>query len=189
MAESKHVAVTLLKNLAGVAGLAVGALALFVLFYEMHDFRPYAPRIQQIYSNMDPLNRVPPESVQNFIWKVDGEQLDSFLSRAQLGELRGGMEMVAWHYHSFMWTLMVRWHFDKKQRVAFYCHYLPYEKGTGFANAARYYFDKSADSLNIDEMATIIAIGRSPRYNSPSQHPAQFEEAKKRVLSAYAGSR
>jgi membrane carboxypeptidase/penicillin-binding protein PbpC len=88
-----------------------------------------------------------------------------------------------------MWDLMLKWHFDKKERVALYCHYLPYEKGSGFASAARYYFGKSANTLNTDELATIVAIGRSPGYNSPSRHPDHLDAAKKSLLSAYEGAR
>jgi len=178
-----------LKNLVGIIGVAIGSLALFLLYYEVHDFRPYAPRIQEIYMNMDPLDRASPANVQDFVWKVDGSHLDAFASRSLLSELRSPMKMAAWHYHSLMWELMLRWHLDKKERVALFCHYLPYEKGRGFASAGRYYFGKSADTLSMDELATIVAIGRSPSYNSPSQHPDHLDEAKRRLLSAYESSR
>jgi hypothetical protein len=185
MAEVKAGCVTELKNLAGILGVAIGSLALFLLYYEVHDFRPYTPRIQEIYSNMDPLDRDPPANVQDFVWNADGSHLDAFASGSLLSELRSPMKMAAWHYHSLMWDLMLKWHFDKKERVAFYCHYLPYEKGRGFASAARYYFGKSANTLDTDELATLVAIGRSPTYNSPSQHPDHLNEAKRRLLSAH----
>ena len=180
---------TVLKNLAGILGVAIGSLTLFLLYYEVHDFRPYAPRIQEIYLNMDPLDRNPPANVQGFVWKVDGSHLNAFASRSLLSELRSPTKMAAWHYHSLMWDLMLEWHFGKKERVALYCHYLPYERGRGFASAARYYFGKSADALSMDELAAIVAIGRSPSYNSPSQHPDHLDEAKRRLLSAYEGSK
>ncbi len=77
---------------------AVGVVALFLLFYEVHDFRPSFSRLQVIYTGMDPEDRQPPENVQRFVWRVDGRMVDSFAAQQVLGELRGPIPMSAWHY-------------------------------------------------------------------------------------------
>jgi len=159
---------------------------LFVGFYELHDFRPCLPKMNAIYNNMAAEDRKPPGKVQDFVWKVEGEMIDSFAARELLGEIRGPQRMASWHYHSAMWQLLLPAHFRKAKRLAFYCHYLPYEGGDGFSNASQFYFGKAPDKLSVDEIAEIVVIGRGPHRNSPSRHPENLETAKKRLLDAYA---
>lgn len=159
---------------------------LFVGFYELHDFRPYLPRVNAIYNNMAAEDKEPPSNVQYFVEKVEGDTVDSFASRELLGEIRGPERMAVWHYHLAMWELLLRVHFSKAKRIAFYCHYLRYEGGSGLSNASQFYFGRQPEKLSLDEIAAIVAIGRSPNRNSPTRHPENLETAKKRLLDAYA---
>lgn len=170
------------------AACVVGIPAVFVGFYELHDFRPYVRGMRSIYSNMQSEDREPPINVQDFILKVDGKIVDSSDVSNLLYEIRGNQRMGEWHFHSMMWKLLLPLHFTKKERIAFYCHYLRYENGNGFSEASEYYFKKPPDQLNTDELATIVAIGRAPKRNSPSLHPDRLEAAKKFILEAYAGA-
>ena len=68
--------------------------------------------------------------------------------------------MSAWHYHSFMLELMLRWHLSKARILALYCHYPPYEGGSGVSKVANLYFARQPDSLNPEELATILAVAR-----------------------------
>jgi len=95
------------------------------------------------------------------------------------------MRAGAWHYHSFIWTVLLRWHFSKTQRLALYCHYLPFEGGKGFERASKFYFQKQPDALDLDELATIVAVGRAPATNSPTRHPERLEVLKRELLAAY----
>lgn len=168
-----------------IIALGVGMTALFLLVYELRDFRPYFNKIQGIYVSMDREDREPPEKVQEFVWKVDGKNIDTFAAQQLLGDVRGTMRAAAWHYHSFLWTVLLRWHFSKAQRLAFYCHYLPYEAGNGFERASEFYFQKQPDALDLDELATIVAVGRAPTAYSPIRHPERLEVIKKELLAAY----
>jgi hypothetical protein len=91
-----------------VFALAGAAVAAFILYYEVHDFRPYLPRIEAIYASMDPEDRMPPENVPDFVSKVERRTYASIASRSLLIALRGPMRMGVWHYHSFMLELMLR---------------------------------------------------------------------------------
>jgi hypothetical protein len=133
---------------------------------------------------MDPEDQKPPANVQTFVWKVDGSIVDSFAAGHLLYEFRAPMRMAAWHYHSAMWVLMLRLHFDRTKRLSFYCHYLPHENGIGFAQGAQVYFGKQPDELNDDQLATLVAIGRSPSANSPAHHPESLARSKARLLEA-----
>lgn len=169
-------------------GCIVGIPIVLVGFYELRDFRPYIPDIRSIQSNMQPEDREPPKHVQDFVLKVDGKIIDSLDARNLLYEIRGPQKMGLWHFHSMMWTFLLPLHFTQNERVAFYCHYLRYENGHGFSKASEFYFRKPLDQLDADELATIVAIGRGPKRNSPSLHPDRLQAAKKPILEAYARS-
>jgi hypothetical protein len=100
----KQFALVALRGTVSVIAFAGGAVALLFLFYEVHDFRPYLPRIEAIYTSMDPEDRQPPDNVRTFVSKVDGDTVDGFGSSRLLIELRGSMRRSAWHYHSFIWA-------------------------------------------------------------------------------------
>jgi hypothetical protein len=166
----------------------VGTPPVFVGFYELLDFRPYVPSMRSIYSNMQSEDREPPQNVQDFILKVDGRIVDRVDAQNLLYEIRGHQKMGAWHFHSAMWEFLLPLHFMKKERVAFYCHYLRYENGTGLTGASEFYFKKPPDRLDADELATIVAIGHAPKFNSPSLHPDRLQAAKRSILETYAGA-
>jgi hypothetical protein len=159
---------------------------LFAAFYELHDFRPYLQNVRDIYDGVAPEDKNPPDQIQDFIWRVEGKTVNGFVAQRLLGEVKHPQRMIGWHYHSVMWTLLLPLHFVKTQRLGFYCHYLPYGGGTGFSRASQFYFGKTPDKPNLDEIASIIAIGRSPGRNSPTRHPEHLQAAKKQLLDAYA---
>ena len=104
---------------------------------------------------MDPEDRQPPEDVRRFGWWTALP-------------------------HSNCWGGIL-----VEQRLALYCHYLPYETGQGFANAAKYYFGKRPVFWTQYELPLIVAVGHAPSWNSPSRHP-ELEATKKKLLSMYA---
>jgi transglycosylase-like protein len=162
------------------------ALILFAGFYEVYEFRPCLSRMNSIYQGMAPEDKEPPQNVRDFIGKVEGKRVDTFVATRLLGEIKHPQRMASWHYHELMWELLLPLHFTKTQRTAFYCHYLSYEHGLGFSEASQFYFEKQPDELSLEEVAAIVAIGTSPVINSPSRHPDRLEAAKKQLLSDYA---
>ena len=155
-------------------------------FYELHDFRPYLASMRAIRASMATEDKEPPSNVSDFVWKVEGNTIDRIDASYLLAATMHPRRMLAWHFHSAMWSVLLPLHFNRKERTAFYCHYLPYEKGDGFSDASRFYFGKPPEQLNADELASIVAIGRFPGSDSPSKHPEHFQAAKQRVLDAYA---
>ncbi len=180
-----------------VVGVPIIALLLFLTYYDLHDFRPYLSRINAVYDAMNAEDQQPPPAVEDFISKVQGRKGDYFAASSLLWEIRGlpqaiinrPMRMSTYHYHSFMWQVLLTAHFGKTKRLAFYCHYLPYEDGTGLSGASQFYFGKHPNGLSLDEIAEVMAIGISPRRNSPTRHPEQMQATKRRLLDAYAAAR
>jgi predicted DNA-binding transcriptional regulator YafY len=169
--------------------LATSVLSVGLLlagFYELHDFQPYLASMRAIQSGMAPEDKEPSQNVSDFVWKVEGRSLDSIDASHLLAATMHPQKMLAWHFHSAMWSVLLPLHFTRKERAAFYCHYLAYENGLGFSNASQFYFGKPPEQLNADEIAAIVAVGRWPGHNSPSRHPDHFKAAKQLVLAEYA---
>jgi hypothetical protein len=175
----------IIKFLAIFIASVFAAFILFIGFYEVHDFRPCLSRMSSIYQSMAPEDKEPPQNVRDFVGKVEGKKVDSFVAMRLLGEIKHPQRMASWHYHEVMWEFLLPLHFTKAERTAFYCHYLPYEHGLGFSEASQFYFEKQPDELSLEEVAAIVAIGRSPGTNSPSRHPDRLQAAKKQLLNAY----
>jgi hypothetical protein len=181
-------------QIAGIsAGAILGVMLLGVIalvgFYDLREFRPQLPKIDEIYAAMKPEDQQPPLNVRRFVWRVDSGMVDSFVASNLLSDLSGPMGMSIWHYHLLMEELMLRLHFDETRRLALYCHYLPYGQGIGLSNGAQFYFGKDPHELADEQLATLVAIGRSPSANSPTRHPEALERAKARLLEEYSSAR
>ena len=55
----------------------------------------------------------------------------------------------------------------------------------GFAAASVHYFDRSIGQLNLDEMATLVALLKGPSYYHPVGHPERLEKRKNLILSMH----
>jgi len=55
----------------------------------------------------------------------------------------------------------------------------------GFASAAEHYFDKSPEQLNLDEIATLVALLKGPSYYNPVRRPERLEKRKNLILSMH----
>jgi len=66
-----------LQSAVALLSLMGGTIAVFILFYDVHDFRPHLPRIQALYAGMDPEDRNPPDNVLDFVQKAK-EVMDQF---------------------------------------------------------------------------------------------------------------
>jgi len=55
----------------------------------------------------------------------------------------------------------------------------------GFASASEYYFKQPVKSLELDKMATLVALLKGPSYYHPVRHLERLEKRKKLVLSMY----
>jgi Transglycosylase len=157
---------------------------MFVGLYDLYEFRPYAGKIEATYRAMDPEDQLPPSNVQSFIGRLTGALSTASPQGICYPSFERRCECLHGTNHSAMWVLMLRLHFDRTKQLSFYCHYLPHENGAGFAKAAQVYFGKHPHELNDGQLATLIAIGRSPSLNSPTRHPESLARAKARLLEA-----
>ncbi|MCS5592221.1 MAG: transglycosylase domain-containing protein [Gammaproteobacteria bacterium] len=55
----------------------------------------------------------------------------------------------------------------------------------GFAGASEYYFDKSVEQLNLDEMAILVALLKGPSYYHPVKYPERLEKRRNLILSMH----
>lgn len=92
--------------------------------------------------------------------------------------------MLRWHLPSVIWPTLLGWHFSTQQRLAFYCHDLPYESGAGFSGASQAYFGKQPGLLTPEQPAETVVLGVSPHENSPACD--RFQAKKEQLLSLNA---
>ena len=55
----------------------------------------------------------------------------------------------------------------------------------GFASGSLFYFNKDVEDLNLEEMATLIALLKGPSYYNPSNFPDRLSKRVKMILSMH----
>jgi len=74
--------------------------------------------------------------------------------------------------------------FSKPEILEFYLNQVPYGgRRRGVSQAARYYFDRSIDTLSQREMLTLAVLVRSPKWFDPGRNPERLNEAIANLLA------
>ena len=55
----------------------------------------------------------------------------------------------------------------------------------GFASGSLFYFNKDVENLNLEEMATLVALLKGPSYYNPSNFPHRLSKRVKMILSMH----
>ena len=55
----------------------------------------------------------------------------------------------------------------------------------GFASGSVFYFNKDVEDLNLEEMATLVALLKGPSYYNPSKYPQRLSKRVKMILSMH----
>ena len=55
----------------------------------------------------------------------------------------------------------------------------------GFASGSLFYFNKNVEDLNLEEMATLIALLKGPSYYNPSNFPGRLSKRVNMILSMH----
>jgi penicillin-binding protein 1B len=85
-------------------------------------------------------------------------------------------------------SLLLEWHYDKNEIFEAYLNeiYLGQQNSRaihGFGLASQYYFDRDVDNLELDQIATLIALVRGPSYYDPQRHPKRLKKRRDLVLN------
>jgi len=88
-------------------------------------------------------------------------------------------------------SLLLEWHYDKDEILEAYLNeiYLGQDGRRaihGFGLASRYYFDQSLPALELERIATLIALVRGPSYYDAWRHPQRLIKRRNLVLSIMA---
>lgn len=84
-------------------------------------------------------------------------------------------------------SLLLEWHYDKNEILEAYINeiYLGQQNSRaihGFGLASRFYFDRNVDDLNLNQIATLIALVRGPSFYDPQRHPQRLKKRRDLVL-------
>ncbi len=88
-------------------------------------------------------------------------------------------------------SLLLEWHYDKDEILEAYLNeiYLGQDGKRaihGFGLASRFYFDKPLAALQLEEVATLLALVRGPSYYDAWRHPERLLKRRNLVLSIMA---
>lgn len=84
-------------------------------------------------------------------------------------------------------AVLLEFHYDKDKILETYINEVYFGQDQkraihGFGLASRYYFDKSLNDLNLDEISTLVAMVKGASYYNPQKHPARVQKRREVVL-------
>jgi hypothetical protein len=74
---------------------------------------------------------------------------------------------TVWHLNNMLWYFASKLHLSDEQMFYIWGMYAQYEKGHGLRDAAEYYFNKSINTLNRQQLAGLVAVARGPTIFKP----------------------
>jgi len=113
--------------------------------------------------------------------KIQSHVAKSLLNEIKNYNIESRYEQLCW----LIWTLNLDNYFSKEQIVKAYICYMPYEQGYGIVKAAKYYFVKDLDELNVNEVIALLVISYSPNFFSPYENPDRFYKKYNMLKSKY----
>lgn len=89
-----------------------------------------------------------------------------------------------------IYTLQLELHFSKEEILQLYFNEIYYGHGAhGIGRAAKMYFNKKVEDLNLAESALLAGIPRGPSYYSPYRHLERAKERQRHILDLMAKNR
>ncbi len=168
-----------------------GAIALFILtfnyYYKQRHFNPYLKEIHNAYQFGQNKETSIPNTVEKVIWKIEGNgvriRVVSFLLLKYKGDDHSST--IEWNFHQIMWLILLKIRYDDDQFLALYLNTIPFENGIGFNDAAIYHFNKRPEELSVEEVITLLVIGKGPKRLSPKNNKERFQSVYNIHLSKY----
>lgn len=174
-----------LKFIFILIGIIIGGLVISLIVYYLFGFKPYCPEIESIIRDTPSWYKQPSQELVDIAKFIEGSKIKHFTVKTILvhfeKDRRGNLR---WHVEGVLWRLLMELYFDDRDIFALWCHFFPYENGTGLNESARFYYGKDIDELNFKEIVSIIARVRSPGYYKI--HPEKLEERINHLLETYS---
>jgi len=177
----------ILRILGLSVALVLGLTASVFAYFAYTRFVRYQPAVDKIYENIPQEDRHFSTSARRVLTTTEADSARTYyVSVCLLAEVAPArVRMGEWHFRNALWVWLLPRRFDPEQRLLLFAHFLPLEGGSGLAYGARKYFGKAASQLNEAETLQLVAISRSPRAFSPSQHPDRFRQRLKLITERY----
>jgi len=97
-------------------------------------------------------------------------------------------ERTLWRkFNEVIMAVLLDWHYEKNDIMQAYINeiYLGQDSARaihGFGLASQYYYGKPIHQLDLNQLATLVALIRGPSYYHPDKHPERLLERRNRIL-------
>lgn len=95
---------------------------------------------------------------------------------------------LQWIVRSLIVSKAVALRMSDKEQFALYASLVPFEEGTGLANAAQFHFARPLRELSPREVITLLAVGRAPKGFSPRTNPQESLRMQQILWDRYAAA-
>lgn len=99
-------------------------------------------------------------------------------------ENQGSIKLILVKFKEWVTATRLERNYSKEEIAAMYFNTVPFgSQAYGIKSAARTFFAKQPDSLNLEESALLVGILKAPSFYSPVRHPDRAGERREIVLS------
>jgi len=165
-------------------GFTMAVTAYFI--YDLTQFQPNRDRIAALIASASPQEQKPSPEVVGLLRISLGESTAAYAARLlsnELDALPRPYSMLHWHLHGMLWWSLVSLHLSEAEQVTVVLALAPTGHGRhGVANTAKVLYEASLSELSQEQVATIIALTRSP---SAADRPERLERSRDWLLQKY----
>ena len=115
-----------------------------------------------------------------------GSSLTQQLARSLYPDQVGQGDTLERKWRELLVALQLETQFSKSDLLLSYLNRVYLGVGYGFEDAAQAYFDTSAATLRLDQVALLVGVLPSPNGHDPCRHPARALQARNLVLNKMA---
>lgn len=145
----------------------------------------YEHGVDSLIASLPASERHLPQNVARVFSRVEQEQINRWVARNLVQDLKGPLGGLPWHFNFVLWEAMVGIRLSHNERLSLFAHYLPYEGGHGLEQASRFYFGVAPHKLSSDQVFGLLAVSRGPRRFSPHRDPDSYREEVERLRQKY----
>jgi hypothetical protein len=169
----------------------VGCAAVLLLFVlggltvTYRTFWRFQPKVDGIIASLPESERNLPPVVRQVLGRVEHDQVDRWVARNLLWEVKGPIGGIRWHFNFLLWEELIGIRLSRGDRLSLFAHYLSFENGQGLDAAAQYLFKARPSQLEVDQVFGLLAVNRRPRFFSPFRNPERYRIEVERLKRKY----
>ncbi len=166
------------------------------IYYDSELLESRELYLKSLYEGLSSEEKFIPNEIKDVVVLTsldDGENLNGipdsvlqYVSETASIKFEEPSRLLIWKLKNYLMRMALIEGLNDSEILALYCYFIPYEKGYGILNSAKYHYRKNLNELTLDEIIGLLVIARSPSGYSPESEPDRYQNMKKVLMTKYS---